>query len=247
MGTVLEDGVRGSFFSAYASGIDWSPGRSPGAWHLAEGDYRLANDGTSLLLELGGTTPTTLYDQIFVRNGAATLDGLVNLMFIGAYTGPVSGSWHTFDLIWAENGIVFGDNYRLNFNETGYTVDTAVVEKDGGQLWQATVREVVTPEDLARAAALAQPALGLAQSPGPGGGVEMFYTYNRPTGGSYLNGQYAVGGVRYEVQISTNLTVWSNAAVQPVSAVPAGDGKENATVKVNSGSPKGFLRLKVSN
>ncbi len=75
----------------------------------------------------------------------------------------------------------------------------------------------------------------------------MFYTYNRPTGGSYLNGQYAVGGVRYEVQISTNLTVWSNAAVQPVSAVPAGDGKENATVKVNSGSPKGFLRLKVSN
>jgi len=194
-GTVLNDAVRGSFFAAYASGIEWSPGRSPGAWHLAEGDYLLANDGTSLLLELGGTTPTTLYDQIFVRNGAATLDGLVNLMFIGSYTGPVSGSWHTFDLIWAQNGIVLGGDYQLVFNQPGFTVDTAVVEKDGGQLWQVTVREAVSQADLEQAAALSQPALAIARSPGMSGAVEFMYTYTRPVGGAYVHGQYLVGGV----------------------------------------------------
>ena len=245
-GTSLADatGLNGA---ATGGNIGWGPGRSPGAWDLPSGDYTLRNDGSSLLLELGGLEGTTLYDQIFVRNGAATLDGIVNLMFYGTYTGPVSGSWHTFDLIWAQNGIVFGDNYQLSFHQPGFAVDTVVVEKDGGQLWQATVREAASAAEIAQAAALAKPALGLAQSPGPGGGVEMFYTYSRPTGGSYLNGQYAVGGVRYEVQMSTNLSAWSNAAIQPVSAVPAGEGKENATVKVNSGSPKGFLRLKVSN
>jgi autotransporter-associated beta strand protein len=245
-GTFLADatGLNGP---ATGGNIGWGPGRSPGAWDLTSGDYHPGNDGSSLLLELGGLEGTTLYDQVFVRNGAATLDGIVSLMFYGSYTGPVSGSWHTFDLIWAQNGIVFGDNYQLTFDQPGFVVDATVVERDGGQLWQATVRQAASAEEIAHAAAMAQPALGLAQSPGPGGGVEMFYTYNRPTGGSYLSGQYAVGGVRYEVQISTDLTVWSNAAVQPLSAVPAGDGKENATVKVNSGSPKGFLRLKVSN
>jgi hypothetical protein len=246
MGTALVDDVRGSFFSAYASGINWSPGRSPGAWHLAEGDYRLANDGTSLLLELGGTEGTTLYDQIFVRNGAATLDGIVNLMFIGAYTGPVSGAWHTFDLIWAQNGIVFGDNYRLNFNETGYTVDTAVVEKNGGQLWQAIVREVVTAADMEQAARMAKPALGVTRSPGPRGTTEITYTYTRVAGGSYVNGSYVAGGIRYELQMSSDLRSWSPAAVTEVAKVSAGTGREHATVRVSSGSSKGFLRLKVS-
>ena len=245
--------LDGSSFVAAEGGFNgsptgsFSPGRSPGVWDLASGDYNLENNGTSLLLELGGTEGTTLYDQIFVRNGAATLDGIVNLMFIGAYTGPVSGSWHTFDLIWAQNGIVFGDNYRLNFNETGYTVDTAVVEKDGGQLWQATVREAASQADLEQAAAMAQPALGISHSPGTTGTVEMLYTYTRPAGGSYVGGQYAVGGMRYEVQVSSDLKTWSPAAVEEVAAVSAGAGYENATVRVISGTPKGFLRLKVSN
>ncbi|NBS54729.1 hypothetical protein EBT23_04080 [bacterium] len=245
-GTSLADatGLNGA---ATGGNIGWGPGRSPGAWDLSSGDYTLRNDGSSLLLELGGLEGTTLYDQIFVRNGAAMLDGIVNLMFYGSYTGPVSGSWQTFDLIWAQNGIVLGDNYQLVFNQPGYAVDTTVVEKDGGQLWQATVRQAASTEEIAHAAALAQPALGLAKSPGPGGTVEMLYTYTRPTGGSYLNGQYAVGGVRYEVQVSTDLAIWSNAVVQPVSATPAGEGKESATVKVISESTKAFLRLKVSN
>ncbi|NDD57485.1 MAG: hypothetical protein EBZ44_07235, partial [Verrucomicrobia bacterium] len=245
-GTSLAD-ATGRNGSATGGNIAWGPGRSPGAWNFSSGDYALLNDGTSLLLELGGTEGTTLYDQIFVRNGAATLDGIVNLMFIGAYTGPVSGGWHTFDLIWAQNGVLIGDNYRLVFDQPGYTVDTAVVAKDGGQLWQATVREAASQADLNQAAVVARPVLGISKSPGTVGTVEMMYTYTRPAGGSYVGGQYAVNGVRYEVQISTNLVSWTNAAVEPVSAVTAGGGRENATVKVNSGAGKAFLRLKISN
>jgi len=126
-------------------------------------------------------------------------------------------------------------------------VDTAVVQKDGGELWQATVRQASSPAEIAQAAALARPALGVAKSPGPGGTVEMLYTYTRPTGGTNGNGAYVVSGVRYEVQASTNLATWSNAAVETVSTTPAGDGKENATVRVIGSGPKTFLRLKVSN
>jgi hypothetical protein len=224
--------------------VSWSPGQSPGVWDLAQGDYQLENDGNRLLLELGGEKP--LYDQIFVRNGAATLDGIVNLMFYGTYTGPVSGSWQAFDLVWAQNGIVFGDDYQLIFNQAGYTVDTAVVEKDGGQLWQATVREVVTQEDLEQAVALAQPALGVAKSPGANGSVEMMYTYSRPTGGTSLDGRYMVGGLSYEIQYSSDLKTWVGATVEELSTVPAGDGMEDITVRVISNSSRGFLRLKVS-
>ena len=245
-GTSLADatGINGA---AMGGNISWGPGRSPGAWNLASGDYSLENDGTQLLLELGGLEGTTLYDQIFVRNGAATLDGIVNLMFYGSYSGPVSGSWHTFDLIWAHDGIVFGDNYQLSFNQPGFTVETNVVDKDGGQLWQATVRQAASLDEVVQATSLARPVLGMAQSPGPGEAVEILYTYTRPTGGSYVGGQYAVGGMRYELQISTDLAVWSNAIIEPVSTLSAGEGKENATVKVNSTAAKAFLRLKVSN
>jgi hypothetical protein len=227
-----------------AVNVSWSPGQSPGFWDLAQGDYQLENDGNRLLLELGGEKP--LYDQIFVRNGAATLDGIVNLMFYGTYTGPLLGSWQTFDLVWAQNGIVFGDDYQLIFNQDGYTVDTALVDKDGGQLWQATVREVVTQEDLEQAVALAQPALGVAKSPGANGSVEMMYTYSRPTGGTSLGGRYMVGGLSYEVQYSSDLKTWVGATVEEVSTVPSGDGMEEVTVRVISNSNHGFLKLKVS-
>ncbi len=245
-GTALADatGLNGD---ATGGDIGWGPGRSPGAWDITSGDYHLQDDGSSLLLELGGTEGTTLYDQIFVRNGAATLDGIINLMFIGTYTGPVSGSWHTFDLIWAQNGIVFGDDYQLVFDQPGFTVDTAVVAKDGGQLWQVTVREAVSQADLEQAAALAQPALGIARSPGTSGTVELMYTYTRPVGGAYVHGQYLVGGVRYELQVSGNLKTWAPATLEEIAVVPAGTGYENATVRVISGGTKAFLRMKVSN
>lgn len=245
-GTSLAD-ATGRNGAATGGNIAWGPGRSPGAWDIAAGDYTLRDDGSSLLLELGGTEGTTLYDQIFVRDGMATLDGILNLMFIGAYTGPVSGSWHTFDLIWAKNGIVFGDNYQLSFNQPGLTVETNVVEKDGGQLWQATVREALSQADLEQAAVLARPALGISRSPGTASTVEIMYTYTRPTGGSYVGGQYAANGVRYEVQVSGDLKTWVPAALEEVGAVPAGAGYENVTVKIVSGSPKAFLKLKISN
>ena len=168
-------------------------------------------------------------------------------MFIGTYTGPVFGSWHTFDLIWAQNGIVLGDDYQLVFDQPGFTVDTAVVAKDGGQLWQVTVREAVSQADLEQAAALAQPALGIARSPGMSGAVELMYTYTRPVGGAYVHGQYLVGGVRYELQVSGNLKTWAPAALEEIAVVPAGTGYENATVRVISGGTKAFLRMKVSN
>jgi len=244
-GTSLAD-ATGKNGPATGGNIAWGPGRSPGAWDLPSGSYVLQNDGTQLLMELGGTEGTTLYDQIFVRNGAATLDGIVNLMFIDAYTGPVSGSWHTFDLIWAQNGIVLGDHYRLVFNQPGFSVDTAVVEKDGGQLWQATVRQAEAPIDPAQAAIAARPSLGFAKSPGPTGSVELMYTYARPGGGAYLAGQYVVGGVRYEVQVSHDLKTWSSATVEEVATVPSGAGQEIATVRVVSETVRAFLRLKVS-
>lgn len=245
-GTLLAD-AAGKNGVATGSNIVWGPGRSPGAWDIAAGDYTLRDDGSSLLLELGGTEGTTLYDQIFVRNGAATLDGIVNLMFIDAYTGPISGSWHTFDLIWAQHGIRFGDNYQLTFHQPGYTVDTSVVQRDGGELWQATVRQASSPAEIAQAAALAQPSLGVAQSPGPGGSVEMMYTYTRPTGGSYMGGQYIVGGVRYEVQASSDLRSWSPAALEEIATIPTGSGYENTAVRVIGNGSKTFLRLKISN
>jgi len=42
----------------------------------------------NLTMDLAGTTET-LYDQIFAGSGAVTLNGIVNLMFVGTYTGPV--------------------------------------------------------------------------------------------------------------------------------------------------------------
>jgi len=126
-------------------------------------------------------------------------------------------------------------------------VDTSVVQKDGGELWQATVRQAASQTDLEQAAALAQPALGLAKSPGPGGTVEMLYTYTRATGGSYVGGQYVVGGVRYEVQASSDLRLWSPAALEEIATIPTGSGYENATVRVMGSGAKAFLRLKISN
>jgi hypothetical protein len=108
------------------------------------------------------------------------------------------------------------------------------------------VREVVTQEDLEQAAALAQPALGVAKSPGANGSVEMMYTYSRPTGGTSVNGRYVVGGVSYEIQYSSDLKTWVGATVEEVSTVPSGDGMEDITVRVISNSNHGFLKLKVS-
>ena len=66
------------------SGNGPDPEQVVGDYFYEVGDLILRN----LTMDLAGTTET-LYDQIFVGSGAVTLNGIVNLMFVGTYTGPV--------------------------------------------------------------------------------------------------------------------------------------------------------------
>ena len=75
----------------------------------------------------------------------------------------------------------------------------------------------------------------------------MLYTYTRPTGGAYVNGQYTVGGIRYGLFLSGDLRNWGPAVVEEIRAVPAAAGYEIATVRVVTGGTKAFLKLEVSN
>jgi hypothetical protein len=225
---------------------------------------------TNLTMDLAGTTET-LYDQIFVGNGAVTLNGIVNLMFVGTYTGPVYGSTQTFDLIWAKNGIVFGTGYQLAFNQAGYLVESAIVEveDDENVKWkvlQATVRAVVNAADLAKAVSLAEPNLdgveevpyGVASSPGirtlsvspspEAVRMEMIYSYQRPTGGVMSGAEYFVNGITYRVEQVSSLTgAWGDASVSGTTVTPLGNGYERATLRISSSGGAGFLRLQVEN
>ena len=242
------------------------PDQVVGDYYYEAGNLTLSN----LTMDLAGTTET-LYDQIFVGNGAATLNGIVNLMFVGTYTGPVYGSTQTFDLIWAKNGIVFGAGYQLAFNQAGYLVDSAVADKivEGvsGKVLQATVRAVVTVADLAKAVDLAKPnldgvesvsygvesneAMGIRQlsvSPSPAVDmVEMIYSYKRPTGGVMSGAEYFVNGVTYRVEytasLESGLVDWNPAVVTGTTITPLGGGYERATLRISASGSAGFLRL----
>jgi autotransporter-associated beta strand protein len=215
---------------------------------------------TNLTMDLAGTTET-LYDQIFVGNGAMTLNGILNLMFVGTYTGPVYGSTQTFDLIWVKNGIVFGTEYQLAFNQAGYLVESAVADKivEGvsGKVLQATVRAVVTAADLAKAVNLARPSLDRVESISytantviralsVSTGVEMIYSYERPTGGVMSGAEYIVGGTTYRVEQVSSLTgAWGDASVSGTTVTPLGNGYERATLRINATGSAGFLRLTI--
>jgi hypothetical protein len=239
------------------------------------GDYTYTGESltlTNLTMDLAGTTPS-LYDQIFVGSGAVTLNGILNLMFVGTYTGPVYGSTQTFDLIWAKNGIVLGAGYQLAFNQAGYLVENAVADKivEGvsGKVLQATVRAVVTAADLEKAADLAEPNLdgveevpyGVASSPGirtlsvspspEAVRMEMVYSYQRPTGGVTIGSEYFVNGFTYRVEYTASLQLglvdWNPAVVTGTTVTPLGDGYERATLRIISSGGAGFLRLEVEN
>ncbi|NBS80214.1 hypothetical protein EBS57_10585 [bacterium] len=208
---------------------------------------------TNLTMDLAGTAES-LYDQIFVGQGNITLNGILNLMFVGTYTGPVYGSTQTFDLIWAKDGIVLGTEYQLAFNQAGYLVESAVVDKSvegvSGKVLQATVRAVVTAADLLKAVNLAQPSLdGVEFETYPvSSGVEMFYSYERPTGGVSSGAQYFVNGITYRVeQVSYPTNTWGEAAVSGTTVTPLGNGRERVTLRINSSGASGFLRLQVEN
>jgi hypothetical protein len=250
---------------------------------LVVGDYYYGAGNltlTNLTMDLAGTTET-LYDQIFVGkgmstlSGTTTLNGILNLMFVGTYTGPVYGSTQTFDLIWAKNGIVFGTEYQLAFNQAGYLVESAVADKSvegvSGKVLQATIRAVVTAADLAKAVNLAQPNLDgvvmvsygvesnatmgvrqLSVSPSPVENmVEMIYSYKRPTGGVMSGAEYIVGGTTYRVEytesLQPRLVVWNPAVVTGTTITPLGDGYERATLRISATGSLGFLRLTMLN
>jgi alpha-tubulin suppressor-like RCC1 family protein len=238
------------------SGNGPDPEQVVGDYYYGAGNLPLSN----LTMDLAGTTET-LYDQIFVGNGAVTLNGILNLMFVGTYTGPVYGSTQTFDLIWAQNGIVLGTGYQIAFNQSGYLAETERVAKDGGEVLRATVRAVVTTADLAKAVDLARPSLDGVESVSYRGGismgistfsvssgVEMIYSYERPTGGVTSGAQYFVNGINYRVEQVSSLTgAWGDASVSGTTVTPLGNGIERVTLRISSSGVAGFLRLKVEN
>jgi hypothetical protein len=227
---------------------------------LVVGDYYYTVGNltlTNLTMDLAGTTET-LYDQIFIGkgmstlSGTTTLNGILNLMFVGTYTGPLYGTTQTFDLIWAKNGIVFGTRYELAFNQAGYLVESAVADKivEGvsGKVLQATVRAVVNAADLAKAVSLAEPNLdgvkmisygiesnatmGVSQlsvSPSPVEDmVEMIYSYKRPTGGVMSGAEYFfdegtyLNIYRVKYSSSSPSGPWVNASVTGTTVTPLG-------------------------
>jgi alpha-tubulin suppressor-like RCC1 family protein len=241
------------------SGNGPDPEQVVGDYNYIVGDLGLGN----LTMDLAGTTET-LYDQIFIGNGAATLNGILNLMFVGTYSGPVYGSTQTFDLIWAKNGITVGTGYQLAFNQAGYLVESAVVDKSvegvSGKVLQATIRAVVTAADLAKAVDLARPSLDGVESVSYGGstgveirtlsvshGVEMIYSYERPTGGVISGAEYFVDGKTYRVQQGSSVNgPWANASVSGTTVTPLGNGRERVTLRISSSGDAGFLKLEVA-
>ena len=241
---------------------------------LVVGDYYYTVGNltlTNLTMDLAGTTET-LYDQIFIGkgmstlSGTTTLNGILNLMFVGTYTGPVYGSTQTFDLIWAKNGIVFGTGYQLAFNQAGYLVESAVADKivEGvsGKVLQARVRAVVNAADLAKAVSLAEPNLdgveevpyGVASSTGisalsvsPSREVvrmEMIYSYKRPTGGVMSGAEYFfdegtyLSIYRVKYSSSSPSGPWVNASVTGTTVTPLG--------KDSSGKDKERVTLRIT-
>ena len=249
----LAVGVQGVIFGGRndvgQAGNGPDPDEVVGDYYYEAGDLTL----THRTMDLAGTTET-LYDQIFVGSGAVTLNGILNLMFVGTYTGPVYGSTQTFDLIWAKNGIVFGAGYQLAFNQAGYFVESAVSDKDGGKVLQATVRAVVTAADLAKAVQTANPVLHQVQSVSYkstglsslslGSEMEMIYSYERPTGGVTSGAEYFVGGTTYRVEYSPYLnSTWNSAQVTGTTVTPLGNSRERVTMRISGAGTSGFLRL----
>jgi len=252
----LAVGVQGVIFAGRNDMGQAGNGPDP---DVVVGDYLYATGNLTLgnlTMDLAGTTET-LYDQVFVGQGTVTLNGILNLMFVGTYTGPVYGSTQTFDLVWARDGIVLSKGYVTAFTQAGFLVESGVADKDGGKVLQATVRAVVTAADLAKAVNLAKPSLDGVSSKSFGGqtgigvstlsvspGVEMIYSYERPTGGVTSGAEYSVDGMTYRVEQGSSLSgPWLSASVSGTTVTPLGNGRERVTLRINSSGTTGFLRL----
>jgi hypothetical protein len=143
-------------------------------------------------------------------------------------------------------------------------VESAVVDKSvegvSGKVLQATIRAVVTAADLAKAVDLARPSLDGVVSVSYGGstgveirtlsvshGVEMIYSYERPTGGVISGAEYFVDGKTYRVQQGSSVNgPWANASVSGTTVTPLGNGRERVTLRISSSGDAGFLKLEVA-
>src|SRR5262249_34421994 len=67
-----------------------SPGNSPA--DVDFGGNVMLGGGTSLIIELGGTTPGTQFDQVRV-SGNLTLGGTLQLSFVGGFTPTIGQSF----------------------------------------------------------------------------------------------------------------------------------------------------------
>jgi len=67
-----------------------SPGNSPGTLTI-NGDFTQTTSGT-IILEIAGLTPGTLYDQLII-NGTATLNGTVNIVLLNGFVLPANGNF----------------------------------------------------------------------------------------------------------------------------------------------------------
>jgi len=119
------------------------------------------------------------------------------------------------------------------------------------------VRAVVTEADLAKAVNLAKPSLDGVESVSYGtntgirtlsvsAGVEMIYSYERPTGGVSSGAQYFVNGITYRVgQVSSLNNAWGDASVSGTTVTPLGNGRERVTLRISSSGDAGYLQLQV--
>jgi len=77
-------------------------------------------------------------------------------------------------------------------------------------------------------------------------GVEMIYSYERPTGGVSSGAQYFVNGITYRVeQSSLPSGPWLNATASGTTVTPLGNGRERVTLRISSSGTTGFLRLTI--
>ena len=108
-----------------------SPGSSPGKITV-DGDYTQDSSGT-LTIELGGTTPDTEYDQLFVT-GAAALDGTLDVSRINEFNPELGDSFSI--LTYASHTGTF-DTLNLPSLDTGLAWEVAY----GSTAVTLTVRE----------------------------------------------------------------------------------------------------------
>ena len=113
----------GTFDNVTMTGT-FSPGLSPTTAQV--GNLGFAN-GSTLIMELGGTTPGSAYDQI-LSSGALTFDGTLTLSLINGFTPSAGQSFNLFD--WSSASGTFA-SLNLPTLTSGLTWNTSQLYSSG--------------------------------------------------------------------------------------------------------------------